>query len=603
MNNPGIQLANLKASITRLVNETSAANECAIRTDSAHLKKLKQAIRHESNVIEPLVESCFEKFPRMDCADRAILLTFLDYFFSRSHMFRTYVLNRMHDLLTYVCEIDPQRNPLPRYRSKELKVLAIKIIKEWHVRFAPGYVKLANVASFLSASKALDYEGMNAELLAERRRNDEEDRRISMMEEKFIHSMREKWGKFKPDVVRCLNELDSALCILVPPIETDVQTVGNKQNKQLHGFGDSDIVTVTLTSVNPVVVVSSENDALVQTVIDGRTVMATQLKIIEKYLKRLTSLKTNAADFLKDLVDHKSRLEAMKQKAEELEIKGTVRKIRGDKADGEESDSDWEDVDDKKLEDFAMPNDTPDYIMDRLVKDDSEYLEPCGSHEFLNLQTDTFEKEEEEKQEEEIKSEKPKIPVLSYGLDLKYWGDDRKGVRIPKNDAGCHRFWRPPDDDGTMLQQDDVYQTRVFTYVGEERKSDKICRTPLPSGKLCPRRDFNRCPLHGVIVERDALGFPLKPVSEGEGCSYLMEAAQKEEEEYMKDLEQQTGKSIRMVKKKILKKMTFSPREGARQRLEKKLLDPKAVKRVSEALDAARKARLEKTFGHQFSHM
>lgn len=34
------------------------------------------------------------------------------------------------------------------------------------------------------------------------------------------------------------------------------------------------------------------------------------------------------------------------------------------------------------------------------------------------------------------------------------------------------------------------------------------CRAPLPSGKLCPRMDREKCPLHGKIVARDNMGQP-----------------------------------------------------------------------------------------------
>lgn len=39
------------------------------------------------------------------------------------------------------------------------------------------------------------------------------------------------------------------------------------------------------------------------------------------------------------------------------------------------------------------------------------------------------------------------------------------------------------------------------------------CRTPLPSGKLCPRRDRQKCPLHGPIIARDEQGQPKDPSS------------------------------------------------------------------------------------------
>lgn len=34
------------------------------------------------------------------------------------------------------------------------------------------------------------------------------------------------------------------------------------------------------------------------------------------------------------------------------------------------------------------------------------------------------------------------------------------------------------------------------------------CRARLPSGKLCPRKDREKCPLHGKIVARDNMGQP-----------------------------------------------------------------------------------------------
>ena len=34
------------------------------------------------------------------------------------------------------------------------------------------------------------------------------------------------------------------------------------------------------------------------------------------------------------------------------------------------------------------------------------------------------------------------------------------------------------------------------------------CRAPLPSGRLCPRRDRFKCPLHGPVIARDNMGRP-----------------------------------------------------------------------------------------------
>lgn len=39
------------------------------------------------------------------------------------------------------------------------------------------------------------------------------------------------------------------------------------------------------------------------------------------------------------------------------------------------------------------------------------------------------------------------VPVLSFGLDLKYWGDKEVvPAEVPRNNSDCHRFWRPSDE-------------------------------------------------------------------------------------------------------------------------------------------------------------
>lgn len=44
-------------------------------------------------------------------------------------------------------------------------------------------------------------------------------------------------------------------------------------------------------------------------------------------------------------------------------------------------------------------------------------------------------------------------------------------------------------------------------------KITKSCRAPLKNGKLCPRMDRFKCPLHGWIINRDEQGYPEKEIS------------------------------------------------------------------------------------------
>ena len=46
----------------------------------------------------------------------------------------------------------------------------------------------------------------------------------------------------------------------------------------------------------------------------------------------------------------------------------------------------------------------------------------------------------------------------------------------------------------------------VRSFPGEFKPVEWTCRAPLPSGRLCPRQDRFKCPLHGKILPRDETG-------------------------------------------------------------------------------------------------
>lgn len=58
----------------------------------------------------------------------------------------------------------------------------------------------------------------------------------------------------------------------------------------------------------------------------------------------------------------------------------------------------------------------------------------------------------------------------------------------------------------------EAYHSRVMTFVGQQIKGNRQCRTPLSDGTLCPRMDLKRCPLHGKIIDRDEMGYPVNEI-------------------------------------------------------------------------------------------
>ena len=105
------------------------------------------------------------------------------------------------------------------------------------------------------------------------------------------------------------------------------------------------------------------------------------------------------------------------------------------------------------------------------------------------------------------------------------------------------------------------------------------CRAPLPSGRLCPRKDRVKCPLHGQVVARDNKGNPVS------------KADVKPPEDNDPDIEAATGVNFRTPSKKGKgkgKKARESNltdikamQDTVRKRLEKKIFNRSSMKRVA----------------------
>ncbi|CAG2065389.1 unnamed protein product, partial [Timema podura] len=95
-------------------------------------------------------------------------------------------------------------------------------------------------------------------------------------------------------------------------------------------------------------------------------------------------------------------------------------------------------------------------------------------------------------------------PKLPFDVDLvksegaRFWSsvsmDDLEEVPVPEGSASL--------------------RTRVIEFTGNFEPVKWACRFPLPSGKLCPRRDRHKCPFHGPIVARDVAGKCTNPEDE-----------------------------------------------------------------------------------------
>lgn len=102
-------------------------------------------------------------------------------------------------------------------------------------------------------------------------------------------------------------------------------------------------------------------------------------------------------------------------------------------------------------------------------------------------------------------------PVVSYGVDLQHWGQDKKTIPLSIKNDSLHRFWKPSEHEEIFVpdQVAAAMNTRKMIFLGKSESVKRKCGAPLPSGEFCSRMDRFKCPFHGKIVERDGFGRPV----------------------------------------------------------------------------------------------
>ena len=108
-------------------------------------------------------------------------------------------------------------------------------------------------------------------------------------------------------------------------------------------------------------------------------------------------------------------------------------------------------------------------------------------------------------------------PVVPYGMDLKYWEEDKIEPPASIKLDSLHRFWKTNEHEDLFIppQIEAELRSRSRTFGGTFEPVTRICGTLLTSGKFCQRMDRYKCPFHGEIVERDQFGKILDPTTAG----------------------------------------------------------------------------------------
>lgn len=220
-------------------------------------------------------------------------------------------------------------------------------------------------------------------------------------------------------------------------------------------------------------------------------------------------------------------------------------------------------------------------------------------------------------EEAQKQAERARAPMVPFGVDLCYWGQEQLTAgKILKSDSQ-HRFWKPHEveEEVDSARVSEMLHSRHITFSGKFEPVQHKCRALRPNGRLCERQDRLKCPFHGKIIPRDDKGQPLNPEDRAREQRQQLQQQRAhpdwQDPEFMKDVEAATGVDLGSSKysKKGKGKKKKHPNltdlreraNTARARLEKKVFAKGAVQRVVAAMNQMDQKKHEK-FANQFNY-
>ncbi|KAJ7324513.1 hypothetical protein JRQ81_017533 [Phrynocephalus forsythii] len=218
--------------------------------------------------------------------------------------------------------------------------------------------------------------------------------------------------------------------------------------------------------------------------------------------------------------------------------------------------------------------------------------------------------------------EKAKAPLVPFGLDLFYWGQEQpeSSSKILKF-SSQHRFWAPNEVEEEVENKEiaELLKSRYITFAGKFEPVKHKCQAPMPNGRLCERQDRFKCPFHGKIIPRNESGIPINEEDRVKEAKKEFEKREKHPEwqdtEFMREVEASAGVDLGSSqysgkgkggktkgKKKYPKLVDLKQQANTcRSRLEKKVFNKASVKRVVKAMNRMDQRKHEK-FANQFNY-
>ncbi|MGH0174169.1 UNVERIFIED_CONTAM: hypothetical protein FKN15_067152 [Acipenser sinensis] len=164
--------------LSELVEQLTTSGEPQL--SPAKMKVLKQICRASEEYIDHVYHLIMTQLNQNHAEVRLAAFQIASELFVRSHQFRTLLVSNFQEFLELTVETDPSEQPLPPPKevARKLKKMAIGAVQEWQGKYGEAYKKLALGYHFLKQVKKVDFHDVEARTLAERKREEEKQKRL-----------------------------------------------------------------------------------------------------------------------------------------------------------------------------------------------------------------------------------------------------------------------------------------------------------------------------------------------------------------------------------------------------------------------------------------
>ncbi|XP_053160898.1 UV-stimulated scaffold protein A isoform X2 [Hemicordylus capensis] len=199
--------------LSQLVEDLTTSGE--MQLNPRKMKELKKICKSSDEHINHVYHLLMTQLNEDHAEIRLSAFQIVDELFTRSHSFRTLIISNFQKLLELTVETDyEQPLPPPHEVAQKLKKAAIKSIQEWHEKYVDAYKKLSLGYHFLK--QKVDFQDINARTLAERRRDEEKQKRLDNIYKDKAKKAEREMEDMSQEIEAVLTEMENGFQLLMP---------------------------------------------------------------------------------------------------------------------------------------------------------------------------------------------------------------------------------------------------------------------------------------------------------------------------------------------------------------------------------------------------